>query len=152
MEFLTVSSENELKKSLIGSVFHVTPMSNMESIYKVGGLQPNTNLLNTSKFGNTKTGFFRLRNCVSFFDYRQYGTKQWREHVNKCRPTQIMGHGDEIAIFFLSDCRLESLIPWSRWKDEAAYSQQVVPYIEIGHEGFVSLEYISKILIYRQDC
>ncbi|WP_281558381.1 hypothetical protein [Thalassomonas sp. RHCl1] len=149
MEFIKVSSEKELEEKLIGSVFHVTPIVNMDSINESDGLKPNSDLSVKSKFGNTETGFFRLRDCVSFFDYREHGSRRWNKFAPKCRPTQIMNHTNGIAVLFLSQNLFSKLIPWTRWEDEEAYSQQIVPYIEIGYKGFVSLDFITKVVFFE---
>jgi len=153
MEFIKVSSEKELEKSLIGKIFHVTPIENLDSINKTKGLFPNTELNIKSKFTNTETGYFRNKGCVSFFDYRDHGSKTWKEFANKCRPTQILNRTNGIAVFFLSSDQFNKLIPWTNWKDEEAYSQQIVPHIEIGHKGFVAMSHITKIIVLEQaDC
>ncbi|MGR5333668.1 hypothetical protein [Photobacterium damselae] len=133
-----------------GRVFHVTPLENLASIRRDNGLRPNTKLDIKSLFGNTETGFFRQKNCVSFFDYRDYGSNKWKEFVNKCKPTQILDSTTGIAVFFLSNKQLDNLIPWTTWKDEEAYSQRVVPYIEIGHKGFVPMKMITKVIIFER--
>lgn len=146
LELVKVSSEKALEKELIGKIFHVTPLENLVSIQDMG-LKPNTELKIKSKFTNTATGFFRLRGCVSFFDYRNYGSKTWKEHAYKCRPTQVLDRTNAIAILFLSEGLFDNLVPWTKWKEEEAYSQQVVPHIEIGYKGIVSMSHIDKVII-----
>lgn len=148
MKLVKVSSEKALEKELIGKVFHVTPLENFPSIQEKG-LTPNTELKVKSEFTNTATGFFRLRGCVSFFDYRNYGSKTWKEHAYKCRPTQVLDRTNAIAVLFLSEDLFDGLVPWTKWKEEEAYSQQVVPHIEIGHKGIVSMTHISKVIIFE---
>ncbi|MEC4194350.1 hypothetical protein VSP75_25005, partial [Escherichia coli] len=93
-------------------------------------------------------------NCVSFFDYRCYGTKHWEEHAYKCFPTQFIKHvpNDRISILFLHESKFDKLIPWTAWKAEEAWSDRVVPYVETGYKGIVSLSEITEELIVGFDC
>ena len=92
--------------------------------------------------------------CVSFFDYRCYGTKHWEEHAYKCFPTQFIKHvpNDRISILFLHESKFDKLIPWTAWKAEEAWSDRVVPYVETGYKGIVSLSEITEELIVGFDC
>lgn len=151
---LKIMYNDDILPALVGRVFHVTTAAKMLLIKKSGALVPNTELMHVSKFGNTSNGFFRQRNCVSFFDYRCYGTKSWKEHAYKCFPTQILKRekSDNISILFLHESKFEELIPWTLWKEEKAWSERVVPYIETGYEGMVSLRDITEELIVGFDC
>ncbi|HCT4929005.1 TPA: hypothetical protein OTY92_000936 [Morganella morganii] len=139
---------------LSGRVFHVTPTTNMLLIKQTGALAPNFELLRVSKFGNSSNGFFRKRNCVSFFDYRCYGTKFWEEHAYKCFPTQILKRerGDKISILFLHESMFGKLISWTLWKEEEAWTDRIVPFVEAGYNGMVYLRYITEELIVEFDC
>lgn len=151
---LKIIFHNDILPALAGRVFHVTPENNMSLIKQSGALVPNSELLQISKFGNSSNGFFRQRNCVSFFDYRCYGTKSWKEHAYKCFPTQILKRvpGDSISILFLHESKFDKLIPWTAWKEEESWGDRVVPYVETGYKGIVSLSEISEELIVGFDC
>ena len=138
---------------LSGRIFHGTPTANMPLIKQSGALIPNSELLQVSKFGNSSNGFFRKRNCVSFFDYRCCGSKYWEEHAHKCFPTLILerGRGDKISILFLHESKFNKLIPWTLWKEEEAWGDRVVPYVEAGYNGIVPLRYITEELIVEYD-
>ncbi len=151
---LKIISHNDILPALLGRVFHVTPENNMSLIKQSGALIPNSELLQMSRFGNSSNGFFRRRNSVSFFDYRCYGTKHWEEHAYKCFPTQFIKHvpNDRISILFLHESKFDKLIPWTAWKAEEAWSDRVVPYVETGYKGIVSLSEITEELIVGFDC
>jgi hypothetical protein len=51
-------------------VFHVTCRSNVASIMAAGEISPNPLGERRSTFGSSAEAFFRLRGCVSCFDYR----------------------------------------------------------------------------------
>ncbi|HBA7606451.1 TPA: hypothetical protein J1237_002376 [Escherichia coli] len=151
---LKITYNDDILSALSGKVFHVTTAANMLLIKQSGALVPNSELLQFSRFGNTSNGFFRQRNCVSFFDYRCYGTRFWKEHAYKCFPTQILKHeqGDKISILFLHESKFEKLIPWTSWKEEKAWGERVVPYVETGYKGIVSLSDITEELVVEFDC
>jgi hypothetical protein len=148
---LKISSREELLPRLEKKVFHVTPKSNYQIILDSGGLHANKNNEFRSPFGNTTNGFFRLRNCISFFDYRIYGSKKWEEHAYKCMPTQVFYDNQEAAFFFLKEEYFKNLVSWEKWKQEEAWSNQVVPHIEAGFENFVPLSHISEIILVKNE-
>ena len=51
-----------------------------------------------------------------------------------------------IAILLLIPDIYDALIPWTRWKDEAAWRDQVVPHVEAGYKGSVSTDFISEVI------
>ncbi|EAY5483660.1 hypothetical protein Q4893_004866, partial [Salmonella enterica subsp. enterica serovar Alachua] len=144
---LKIDYSNDILPIVSGKVFHVTPTSNMPSIKETGALIPNSHLLYHSEFGNTVNGFFRLKGCVSFFDYRCINTPHWEQHAYKCFPTQILNHNDSISILFLNENEYDKLIPWTIWKKEKAWSERVVPWVETGYKGNVPLINITQEII-----
>jgi hypothetical protein len=38
-------------------------------------------------------------------------------------------------------------LPWSLWKDEEAYREMVLPYLEIGHREPIGVENIDEVII-----
>ncbi|ENO0457031.1 hypothetical protein ACAK56_000935 [Salmonella enterica] len=153
VNLLKIRRFDDILPMVSGKVFHVTPTANMHLIKKSGALIPNSNLLNISRFGNSSNGFFRQRGCVSFFDYRCFGTKDWEAHAYKCFPTQILNRepGDKISILFLHKCKYDMLIPWTIWKKEEAWAERIVPYVETGYKGKVYLSDITEELIVEFD-
>lgn len=143
---LKIQNYMDILPAVEGRVFHATSEDNMESIIQSGGLIPNLDLEFTSSFGKIPNGFFRKRGCVSFFDYRMYGTPQWDEHVYKCFPTQNLRQGETMCLLFLHEQFFADLIPWTTWQDEKARHDRVVPWVETGYKGKVQLECISELL------
>ncbi|HFT9230745.1 TPA: hypothetical protein ACGS46_001393, partial [Escherichia coli] len=60
--------------------------------------------------------------------------------------------GDKISILFLHESKFEKLIPWTSWKEEKAWGERVVPYVETGYKGIVSLSDITEELVVEFDC
>lgn len=148
-ERIELNSKDMLMPILSGKVFHVTPSTNFPLIERSGAIVPNYDNERSSLFGNSSNGFFRLRGCVSFFDYRNYGSKEWEEHAYKCSPMQVFHHTNKISILVLSERYYDKLEPWVSWKLEEKWSQRVVPHIEAGFPGKVKLEYLSEHLIVK---
>lgn len=148
MNLKEIQSVKLLDKYLAGKVFHATPLENLRAIQRAGGLYPNVDMQFKSDFGNTEGGYFRQKGCVSFFDYRDFGSKKWKEFSSKCRPTQILIKSTGIAILVLSQDQFQNLIPWTLWKQEESCAQ-IVPYIETGLKGFVSISYITDVFTYK---
>lgn len=144
---IRMEAYEKLMPTLKGRVFHVTPSANMQAIEHSGAILPNQNSEWDSLYGNSVNGFFRLKGCVSFFDYRNYGTKEWEAHAHKCTPTQILRHANSISILFLCESQFDKLETWKKWREEEKWSQRVVPHIEAGYPGPVKLEYISEQLV-----
>ena len=144
---LKIEHYTDILQKVTGRVFHATSPKNMFPIMKSGALLPNSEQTFLSSFGSSKNGYFRQRGCVSFFDYRCYGTPQWEEHAYKCFPTQNLRKGEKISLFFLRESCFGDLIPWTAWKDEKAWTERVVPWVETGYKGKVSLDCISEVLV-----
>lgn len=149
IHFKTISQPNDLLPALKGRVFHATPASNAALIRESGLIIPNVELEYRSMFNSADNGFFRKRGYVSFFDYRKYGNKIWEEYAYKCFPTQILSktRGDKISILFLHEDLYENLTLWTKWKDEEAWGDKIVPHIEAGYKGSVPLKHITEELI-----
>lgn len=150
--FIRIESVEDLMPKLRGRVFHVTPTYNMPSIEESGMILSNQSLAWESLFGNSVNGFFRLMNCVSFFDYRNYKTREFEEHVYKCLPTNPLRETSSISILFLAKSEFKKLASWVKWKEQEKWSQRVVPHVEAGYPGPVKLEYITEQLVVVQDC
>ena len=138
---------NELRNLLIGHVFHVTCNENYIEIVKSLAVAPNTLSKNESPFGLTVNGFFRKRNCVSMFDYRECTSDGWLQHEYDCLPTMPLAKCGKIAVMYLVKNDYYKLISWENWKSENAYSDRIVPYIEIGHPGPIYISSISDVII-----
>ena len=154
LEFVHSESEDdaEVMQLLEGEVFHVTPRKNWAGIQQAGAICPNTELASPSAFGDFPNSYFRQRGCVSLFDYREFPTDEIWQYRNRCHP--LMGAepgGEGIAILILHPSIHESLIPWTLWKDEQAWSQRVVPHAEAGCPEPVSCELVVKVVFFRRE-
>ena len=145
---IKVSDFEDIRRSLLGQVFHVTRLSYIDSIMTSGALIPNRTDIK-SPIGNSTNGYFRLKGCVSFFDYRRHESREWKEFYNRCMPTLAISPDDPAVVMFLSAEHYPKLISWSDWKVEQLWSQRVVPHVEVGFPGGVSLDMIKEMHIWE---
>lgn len=136
---------------LRGRVFHVTRLTVFEQILAAAEIRANADGTFPTVFGSTNS-FFRKRGCVSFFDYRSASSKQIEEAIGKCSPFHLPAtdlesvNESQIAFLFLSTTEYDRLIPWTKWKEEEAYSDKVVPWVESGYPGSVPITSIAEAL------
>jgi len=142
---LEIQFFEELLPHLLGKVFHVTMASSWPEIAAAGRLTVNITD-RKSPFGNSANGYFRIKGCVSFFDYRQHCSPEWKEHFDKCLPTQPLSPTSPIVVLFLSESVHHRLLSWKGWMSEQLWSYRVVPHIECGHPGPVELTTIESVL------
>jgi hypothetical protein len=132
-------------EKLRGKVFHVTFAKNLPSIKKSRGILVNSECLLNTTFGDSSNSIFRMRGCVSVFDYQSPSTEKWKEYWPKCNPLDPGDDGD-LAFLFLSESANQKLIRWKDIKDEWE-SERVDPHVEAGHKGTIQLSDISKLII-----
>lgn len=63
----------------------------------------------------------------------------------------FLKRNNPITILFLCESQFHKLESWKVWKEEAAWHQRVVPYVETGYKGRVSLEFIIEELGVESD-
>ena len=140
------SEKTRFCEGLRGRVFHVTCASNLDKIKNAGEILVNVDCNLTTTFGNSENSFYRLRGCVSVFDYESPTDEKWREYMWKCDP--LGARKDDLAFLFLSEEAKNNLIRWSKasldWDTE-----RVVPHIEAGYMGNIPLSSISEILVVK---
>lgn len=151
LTFRYTEAETRLLPRLRGRVFHVTCWRNVPQIRENGEISVNRDCALRTGFGSSLNSFFRLRDCVSVFDYRNITDEQLDQSLRKCAPYQA-GHSCnfELAIFFLSRSTFDRLEPWTLWKTAKPNGELgipgVVPYAEAGHPGPIQLKSIDELL------
>ena len=144
---LETESLDDITALLEGRVFHVTKRSNLDSIRTDGEIKPNTDGTLAPTFGNTENAFFRKRNCVSLFDYRLEPTDKIRNRRGGCSPFMPAApDGEGIAILLLKPDVYDALISWDRWEEEGPSSERIVPHVEAGHPGSISIDLIDEAI------
>ena len=151
-------SENNLRDTLlprlIDQVFHASRLSNLELILKSGEILPGKGRELESSFGYAKSSFFHARECVSLFDYRNLKEGVLETSLTKCSPFQAIDRQSKIpgiAIFILSPLRHELLLPWTLCEEEHADREMIVPHVEVGHQGPISLDWIDEVFRVQVD-
>lgn len=141
--------EATLLPLLLGRVFHVSCGRNAVSIAKSGAIQPNVDGQLPSSFGSSQRGFFRLRGCVSVFDFKSPDEATVRDSLWKCAPWYAARRkcDFELAVYFLAAQACDSLLSWKLNHEQRAFSEMVVPYVEAGHPGPIPLGAIDELLL-----
>lgn len=138
---------DDLERKLQGHVFHVTRLAYLPSIIECGEIRPNSDGALPTTFGFSENGFFRKRNCVSLFDYRPEPTEEIEDLRLRCYPFRPASPPNgPIAILILKSAAYDDLIPWTKWKEKSDLSEMIVPYVEIGYPGALSLCLIAEII------
>jgi len=141
----------QLLPRLVGRVFHVTCLSRLEQILASGKIHSNREGQFPTAFGSSNS-FFRKRGCVSLFDYKFATREQIDESIPKCSPFHVPSCDYKLAYLFLSPADYDLLIPWTSWKQEQAWSDKIVPYVEAGYSGFIPVTSIEEVLRAIIDC
>ncbi|MCS3360017.1 hypothetical protein NYL07_09160, partial [Xanthomonas translucens pv. translucens] len=129
-------SFGDVEALLEGCVFHVTRREYWPAIQRAGAVFPNIDGSLASSFGSSANSFFRNRGCVSVFDYRESPDEEIVDFRRRCYPFQPAAPGNEgITVLVLNTSLHEHLQPWTRWQDEKAYGEMIVPRVEAGHIG-----------------
>ena len=150
-EYIRSETESlaDIECGLEGTVFHVTKRENWPAILATNALVPNQDGRLASSFGS-QNSFFRRLGCVSLFDYRMPPNDSVFDFRRRCYPFQPAEPENEgIAILVLNPAVYPKLIPWTLWKDQKAYGQMVVPYVEVGHLGPISLDLVERMIFLR---
>lgn len=132
---------------LRGRVFHVSAFRNLDSIRDAGAIKVNRDNSMATTFGNAENSFYRLRSCVSVFDYETPTDQQFEEHRHKCQPLSTDQNEDRI-IFFLSDLARSHLQRYGDVRDiwQENVSERVVPFVEAGYPGDIPLGHIEEFV------
>lgn len=140
----------DLQALIEGQVFHVTKRAYWPSIVATGAIVPNSRGKLPTTFGASSNSFFRNRGCVSVFDYRAPPSDEVVDFRRRCWPFQAAVPNEEgIAILILNASLYPALISWDRWKEEQVWREMVVPYVEAGHPGPISVEAIDRAIFLR---
>lgn len=69
----------------------------------------------------------------------------------KCSPIQPATPESGIAFFMLAAESCPTLVSCKLWKEEQAWREMVVPHVEAGHQGPISLALIDEIVCVEVD-
>jgi hypothetical protein len=135
----------QLLPILIGRVFHATSVDSLEEILASGEIRANVGAERKRGFGYAANSFFRKRGCVSLFDYHSPSVEQIEASIYKCSPYRIP-RTDRLAYLFLAQSEYHRLLPWTRWEEAQAWSDQIIPHVEAGHFGAIPMTSIEAVL------
>ena len=142
---------DDIEAQLEGQVFHVTKLAYLPSIIESGEIRPNSDGALPTTFGYAINGFFRKRNCVSLFDYRLEPNEEIKDFRRRCYPfSPARPPNGAIAALILKSGVYSALVPWTKWKEEQAWNEMVVPYVEAGYPGPLPFRLVSEIISVEQ--
>lgn len=138
--------EKELLPRLSKRVFHVTTEHAFAQIVSDGIIKPNADGGFAFTFGQSKNSYFRKRNCLSLFDLRAATPQQIYDSLEKYYFLNPPFTENRPVYLFLNACCFDKLVPWTKWKEENALSEMVVPYVEAGYPGNLDIGLIDEAL------
>lgn len=136
---------DELLEDFLGEVFHVTKEQNWPNILSSNEVTPNPK---EGEYDTTfgTTSYFRSKDCVCLFDYRNFYEESAQKFYGRCLPTSSLSDDCPIRIVFLRKNYYSDLISWREWEKDGA-GTNVVPYIEAGFKGAIPLNYFYKSMV-----
>jgi len=152
-EYIRSESDSlaDVEALLEGSVFHVTKRAYWPAIQRSGAILPNSDGALETTFGSSRNSFFRNRGCVSVFDYRGEIDEEVIDCRRRCYPFQpALPGSDGIVVLFLNAVIHEHLLLWKLWQNEEAYGEMIVPRVEAGHLGPISLQLVDRAIFIRR--
>ncbi|MBI3099528.1 MAG: hypothetical protein HYY93_15075 [Planctomycetes bacterium] len=131
---------------LVGRAFHVTTNAALSSIERDGEIRPSTSGVYPFQYPQSGQSFFRLRGCASVFDLRRVPNGQIEQSLWKYYFLNPFD-GNQPCFLTLSSRAASRLEPWTAWEQKRDYSQMVIPYVEAGHLGPISVGDIDRVLL-----
>jgi hypothetical protein len=129
-----------------GRIFHVTRLANLDSVLRDGRVRANCGGTLPPTFGSSTLSYFRQRGCVCLFDLFHCTAEQQAEHLTSCWPFSPATVDSGIAIFALAQSAYDSVITYSTAKADGALNEMIVPYVEAGFKGDLSLSLIDEVI------
>jgi hypothetical protein len=135
---------------LRGRVFHVSCYSNLHAIQTAGEIASNGEGKLQSSFGSAERSYYRLRGCVSVFDYRRVEESDLQLSLGACSPFQALWNcRDALAFFFLTEEALARLDVSGQSREALRSGHMVVPYVEAGYPESIPLSCVEEVLVVR---
>lgn len=136
----------KMLKHLYGKVFHVTNENGFNGILYKGAIIPT---LNEPAFRNWRMeSFFRNRGCVSVCDLvNNTSKKHISSAISKYNFFDLRCNNGRTYLFLLNKSVHFNLITWNQWIIEKAYKENIVPHLESGFPGEISIVDIEKIIM-----
>ena len=133
-------------ENLRHEVFHVTPRQNFEKILESGAIHPSRDCRIELTFDASENSFFRNRGCISVFDLRRATDAQIKKKIDIFHPFRDE-YGENPVLLILKSEAYAELVSWEACRQENALSEMVVPYIESGYTGSISMDQIEYCLL-----
>lgn len=131
---------------LRGNVFHLTNRSGLKGITKDGLIRNNKNGEFQYTYPQSARSYARKRGYVSLFDLRTTSDDELEKALSNfyfLNPPFV----DNTPLFLIISVALyPTLIPWTKARDEDAWKEMFIPYVEIFHQGDIPVSSISRVI------
>lgn len=138
--------KDALLPRLTNRVFHVTTGRAVFQVMSDGVIRANADGRFSFTFGQSENSYFRKRNCVSVFDLRARTPEQIEDSLGKYYFLNPSFAENRPVYLFLNASCFDKLVPWTKWKEERAWREMIVPYVEAGYPGDLEFNLIDEVL------
>lgn len=135
------SLKQALLPQLLGRVFHVSTHGRLDSILQDGAI-----LADPPAGPSYDKAYFRNHGCVSLFDLRSATNDEIDLALDRYNFLNYHGDRQHPAFFLLKPDGLDSIIDSSEDLAKQAIGWQIVPDLEVGYPGDLSLALVDEIL------
>lgn len=133
---------SSLLSELRGRMFHVTSPNAFLGICSEGAILCNTD--DRFKTNWTVNYYFKNQGCLSIVDL----VNNTKPRVTRRKPINdyaVFEQSSPVVVFlFISPRVYPRVIHWKKWKKDRAHGQQIVPELESGVPGRVSIDEIDE--------
>lgn len=139
-------ARTRLCRQLSQQIFHITDAKGFMGIVRTGDIRPNI----AGVFGNnwgTKNSYFRNRGCISVCDfYHNTSVRKRYEATCKYNFYDLPCNNGLGYFMVLKSVLFGKMITWDAWKHDRKGSEDVVPDLESGYPGTISLKDIDFVV------
>lgn len=135
-----------LMRRLAGKIFHISDAKGFLGIIAAGKIEANQD----GRFGNhwgNKESYFKNLGCISVCDfYNNTRPKKLYDAICKYNFYDLSCNKGLSYLMVLQDGLYAGIITWDRWKQDRETGGDVVPHLESGYPGEISLCNLESII------
>ncbi|MDH4186807.1 MAG: hypothetical protein OEV08_07410 [Nitrospira sp.] len=138
--------EHFLLPILRGNVFHLTNRSGLMGITKDALIRSNKNGESPFTYPQSARSYARARGYVSLFDLRTTTDVQLERALSNYYFLNPSFTSNNPNFLIISEALYPALIPWTKARDEDAWKEMFIPYVEAFHQGDIPISSISRVV------
>lgn len=131
---------------LRGNVFHLTDRSGLKGITKDGLIRNNKNGEFPYTYPQSARSYARKRGYVSLFDLRTTSDDELEQALNNFYFLNPPFMDNSPIFLILSPSLYPVLIPWTQAKDDRAWAEAFIPYVESFYRGNIPASNLSRVI------